>query len=265
GYWPSLFRVSGFWLTPVEWKFSCATCADISSSRKPNAEDELCPIHVKLKVFLDSSAERPIFISLSSVGNMGYLRNPQAFLRVIRNVLDITNHGFTDGYRPLDAALKIYAQTPSSSATEQMQSSEIKSCLFDGRLFCFSGAVPYTWLFPRCAAAIHHGGSGSTAAALHTGIPQIICPFILDQSYWAEKMFWLGVAPEPLNCAYLLPNKDDDACLSKDANVLVEAINYAFPLKLHATQIAERISTEDGVSTALQIIKKEILQIDVKG
>ncbi|GFP93875.1 sterol 3-beta-glucosyltransferase ugt80b1 [Phtheirospermum japonicum] len=270
GYWPSSVRVCGFWLTPVEWQFSCATCADISSLGKPNAEDELCPIHVKLKVFLDSSAERPIFVSLSSVGSMGYLRNPQAFLRVLRYVLNITNHRFilfTAGYRPLDAAIKIYAQTPSSSATEQMQSSEIQSCLFDGRLFCFSGAVQYSWLFPRCAAAIHHGGSGSTAAALHTGIPQIICPFILDQFYWAERMFWLGVAPEPLNSAYLLPDKDDDACLSKAANVLVEAINYAFSpeVKLRATQIAERISTEDGVSTALQIIKKKFLQIDVKG
>ncbi|KAL6515240.1 hypothetical protein OROHE_018872 [Orobanche hederae] len=33
-------------------------------------------------------------------------------------------------------------------------------------------AIPYSWLLPRCAAAVHHGGSGSTAAALRTGIPQ---------------------------------------------------------------------------------------------
>ncbi|KAL3638156.1 hypothetical protein CASFOL_018026 [Castilleja foliolosa] len=269
GYWPSSVRVCGFWFPPVDWQFSCPTCAEISSLislRKLNAENELCSIHVKLKEFLDSSAERPIFLSLSSVGSMGYLKNPEAFLRVLGNVLNITNHRFillTAGYGPLDAAIRRYAQTP--SATEQMGSSEIQNCLFDGRLFCFSGAIPYSWLFPRCAAAIHHGGSGSTAAALHTGTPQIICPFILDQFYWAERMFWLGVAPEPINNACTIPDKDDDeTCISKAANVFVGAINYALSpkVKLRAAQIADRLSTEDGVSAALQIIKKEILCID---
>ncbi|KAK6135417.1 hypothetical protein DH2020_030836 [Rehmannia glutinosa] len=263
-------------VTPVEWQFSCARCAEISSLvslRKLNVEDELCSIHAKLQKFLDSPAERPIFISLSSVGSMGYLRNPQAFLRVLGNVLNITNHKFilfSAGYGPLDAAIKMFAQTLSSDS-EQMQSSEIQSCLFDGRLFCFSGVVPYSWLFPRCAAAIHHGGSGSTAAALRTGIPQVCSaielvlissvsivakllnaidcfrkPHSIDQFYWAERMFWLGVAPETLNSACLLPDKDDDTCISKAANVLVGAINYALSpeVKLRATQIADRISTE---------------------
>ncbi|KAI3445661.1 hypothetical protein Pfo_002326 [Paulownia fortunei] len=262
GYWPSAVRVCGFWFLPVEWQFSCARCAEISSLislRKLNAEDDLCSIHAKLKKFLDSSAEQPIFISLSSVGR-------RAFLWVLGNVLSITSHRFilfSAGYGPLDAAIKMLAETP-SSASEEMQSSEIQSCLFDGRLFCFSGAIPYSWLFPRCAAAIHHGGSGSTAAALNAGIPQIICPFILDQFYWAERMFWLGVAPEPLKSTCLLPDKDDDSCILKAASVLVGAINYALSpeVKLRATQIADRICTEDGVSRALQIIKEEIICTD---
>ncbi|KAL0422312.1 UNVERIFIED_CONTAM: O-mycaminosyltylonolide 6-deoxyallosyltransferase [Sesamum latifolium] len=269
GYWPSAVRVCGFWFFPSEWQFSCTGCAEISSlicSGKLNAEDELCLVHAKLKEFLGSSEEQPIFISLSSVGSMGYLKNPQAFLRVLGNVLSITSHRFillTAGYGPLDAAIKMFAQTPSSTS-EQTQPGEVQSWLFDDRLFCFSGAIPYNWLFPRCAAAIHHGGSGSTAAALHAGIPQVICPFILDQFYWAERMFWLGVAPEPLKCSCLLPDKDDDSCILEAANMLVGAINYALSpeVKLHAKQIANRISTEDGVSTALRIIKEEILHID---
>ncbi|KAK6156941.1 hypothetical protein DH2020_011189 [Rehmannia glutinosa] len=288
GYWPSAVRVCGFWSLPVEWQFSCARCAEISSLvslRKLNVEDELCSIHAKLQKFLDSPAKRPIFISLSS---HGLLEESPGIPSVLGNVLNITNHKFilfSAGYGPLDAAIKMFAQTLSSDS-EQMQSSEIQSCLFDGRLFCFSGVVPYSWLFPRCAAAIHHGGSGSTAAALRTGIPQVcsaielvlissvsivakllnaidcfrkphsigvlyaaeyvICPFILDQFYWAERMFWLGVAPEPLNSACLLPDKDDDTFISKAAHVLVGAINYALSpeVKLRAAQIADRISTE---------------------
>ncbi|KAK6156947.1 hypothetical protein DH2020_011195 [Rehmannia glutinosa] len=238
----------------------------------------------------------------SLVPDHGLLEESPGIPSVLGNVLNITNHKFilfSAGYGPLDAAIKMFAQTLSSDS-EQMQSSEIQSCLFDGRLFCFSG---YGYLvkgvlttdvgcctlqlaISRCAAAIHHGGSGSTAAALRTGIPQVcsaielvlissvsivakllnaidcfrkphsigvlyaaeyvICPFILDQFYWAERMFWLGVAPEPLNSACLLPDKDDDTFISKAAHVLVGAINYALSpeVKLRAAQIADRISTE---------------------
>ncbi|GER24698.1 sterol 3-beta-glucosyltransferase, partial [Striga asiatica] len=190
--------------------------------------------------------ERPIFISLSSIGSMGYMRNPQAFLRVLENVLSITNHRFillSAGYGPLDAAIQLFAQTPSSN-TERIESTEIQTCLFDDRLFYFSG--------------------GSTAVALRAGIPQVICPFILDQFYWAERMCWLGVAPEPLDRSCLVPDEDDDTCISKAANVIVVAINYALSteVRLRATQIADRISTEDGVSTALRVIEKEILCSD---
>ncbi|KAL8520999.1 hypothetical protein ACS0TY_011518 [Phlomoides rotata] len=263
GYWPSAVRVCGFWYPPVEWQFSCARCAEISSLislRKLNSEDMLCTSHMKLKSFLDSSAEQPIFISLSSIGSMGYFRNPQMFLCVLWNVLNISSYRFilfSAGYGPLEAAIKIFAQTPSPES-ENMQSSEIQSSLFDGRLFCFSGEMPYSLLFPRCAAAIHHGGSGTTAAALRAGIPQVICPFILDQFYWAERMFWLGVASEPLNSSCLFPDKDG---ISKAANVLVQAINHALSpeVKFRATDIADRISAEDGVSAGLQIIKEEIM------
>ncbi len=36
-------------------------------------------------------------------------------------------------------------------------------------------------LFPRCAAAVHHGGLGTTAQALAAGTPQLILPFAWDQ------------------------------------------------------------------------------------
>ncbi|XP_075476109.1 uncharacterized protein LOC142517648 isoform X11 [Primulina tabacum] len=194
--------------------------------------------------------------------SMGYLKNPRAFLKVLENALSITSCRFilfSAGYGPLDAEIKMSAQTL-LSPSEQLQLSEDQTCLFGGRLLCFSGDVPYNWLFPRCAAAIHHGGSGSTAAALHAGIPQVICPFILDQFYWAERMFWLGVAPEPLKGTCLVPDKDDDCSIMEAANMLVGTINRALSpeVKLQASQIANRISAEDGVSEAVRLIREEI-------
>ena len=36
----------------------------------------------------------------------------------------------------------------------------------------FQGSVAHDLLLPRCSVAVHHGGSGTTAAALRAGIPQ---------------------------------------------------------------------------------------------
>ncbi|MEU4539861.1 nucleotide disphospho-sugar-binding domain-containing protein [Streptosporangium sp. NPDC023825] len=48
------------------------------------------------------------------------------------------------------------------------------------------------------AAIVHHGGSGTTGAALAAGRPQVICPFVADQPFWAARAHAAGVAPAPL-------------------------------------------------------------------
>ncbi|XP_071931190.1 sterol 3-beta-glucosyltransferase UGT80A2-like isoform X1 [Coffea arabica] len=266
GYWPSRVQVSGFWFLPSEWQFSCNKCAEISalvSSMPLNTKDELCSTHVKLQSFMSAPApELPIFIGLSSIGSMGLMRNPQAFLQVIENVIGISSHRFllfSAGYGPLDTAINSLAQN-GLVGSERRQSSRDGVSIFGGRLFCYSGIIPYNWLFPRCAAVIHHGGSGSTAAALRSGTPQVICPFLMDQFYWAERMFWIGVAPEPLKRHQLLPDKDEDLCIREVAEVVARAIGSALSVEVRARalDIAKRISSEDGVSQAVQALKEEL-------
>ncbi|MCU0490766.1 MAG: glycosyltransferase [Chloroflexaceae bacterium] len=58
--------------------------------------------------------------------------------------------------------------------------------------------VPHAWLFPHMAAVVHHGGAGTTAAALRAGVPSIIVPSGIDQFFWAERVAALGVSPPPL-------------------------------------------------------------------
>jgi sterol 3beta-glucosyltransferase len=43
------------------------------------------------------------------------------------------------------------------------------------------GSVPHEWLFPHCAAAVHHGGAGTTAATLRAGIP---CERFRERDSW---------------------------------------------------------------------------------
>jgi sterol 3beta-glucosyltransferase len=59
-------------------------------------------------------------------------------------------------------------------------------------------SVPHDWLFPRCAAVVHHGGAGTTAAGLKAGVPSIIVPFFSDQPFWGYRIADLGVGTEPI-------------------------------------------------------------------
>lgn len=41
----------------------------------------------------------------------------------------------------------------------------------------FIGDCPHEWLFQHVAAAVHHGGAGTTACGLKYGVPTTIVPF----------------------------------------------------------------------------------------
>jgi vancomycin aglycone glucosyltransferase len=64
----------------------------------------------------------------------------------------------------------------------------------DDREDCFIvGEVNQQSLFPRVAAVIHHGGAGTTMAAARAGSPQVVVPQIMDQPYWASRVWDLGI------------------------------------------------------------------------
>lgn len=60
------------------------------------------------------------------------------------------------------------------------------------------GDVPHDQLHPRAAAAVHHGGSGTTAASLRAGVPTVVVPHFGDQPLWAERVRALGAGPPPV-------------------------------------------------------------------
>ncbi|KAH7435201.1 hypothetical protein KP509_06G054400 [Ceratopteris richardii] len=255
-YWPNNVHACGFW-------FLKASLLHFDS--QPTAYPEL-------SAFLDKSKDPPIFIGLSSMGSMGFIDNPSGLLRVLEGVVKTVNQNmilFTSAYAPLETAVIAAAkQDQKALSTELIEvNSELnvnKSInenvlqrglqLFGNKLFCFSGTVPYLWLFPKCCLVIHHGGSGTTAAALHSGVPQVICPFILDQFYWAERMAWIGVSPPPLKRECLIPPGSSETHAS--LNDLLHAIEEASHPKVRscAEDYGKRIREEDGVGFAVETI-----------
>lgn len=106
--------------------------------------------------------------------------------------------------------------------------------------------APHDWLFPRMAAIVHHGGSGTTGAALASGRPQVVCPFLWDQPFNARRMQSCGVAPAPQPQRRLTPDG------------LAEAISQAVAersLALRAEELGHRVRTEGGVTSAVEILE----------
>jgi sterol 3beta-glucosyltransferase len=60
-------------------------------------------------------------------------------------------------------------------------------------------SVLHRKVFPKVEVAIHHGGSGTTHAALSAATPSVVIPFIADQHWWARKLYEKGLAPKPFS------------------------------------------------------------------
>ncbi|WP_438487534.1 glycosyltransferase [Streptomyces sp. S186] len=112
--------------------------------------------------------------------------------------------------------------------------------------------VPHALLFPRVAAAVHHCGAGTSAAALRAGIPSVPVPFTADQPFWAARLASLGAATAALPFPTLTKLPLDDA-VTRLATALTEATTTP-SLRAHAQSAAHHLTTEDGPTTALNLL-----------
>lgn len=108
-------------------------------------------------------------------------------------------------------------------------------------------SAPHSWLFPRMTAVVHHGGAGTTAEGLRAGVPTIIVPFVLDQSFWGARIKAMGLGPAPI------PRK------KLTAERLAGAIKIAVTnsgMKQRAQSCGETIRAENGIDSAVKIIER---------
>ena len=75
---------------------------------------------------------------------------------------------------------------------------------------------------------------------------QVVCPFMLDQFYWAERMYWLGLVPEPLKNGSLAPDEESTATVERGACIVSKAVELALSpnVKSRAVEMAYRVSME---------------------
>lgn len=54
-------------------------------------------------------------------------------------------------------------------------------------------SVNHAAVFPRCRAVVHHGGAGTTAAGVRSGVPNLVLWVGADQPFWGKQVKRLGV------------------------------------------------------------------------
>ncbi len=116
--------------------------------------------------------------------------------------------------------------------------------------------IPHDWLFPRVAAVVHHGGAGTTAAALRAGLPAVVVPFFADQPFWATRVASLGAGPPPILERRLTVER------------LADAIRTAVTdegMRRRSAELGERLRAEDGVGSAVAIVDRVLQQASSLG
>jgi sterol 3beta-glucosyltransferase len=111
------------------------------------------------------------------------------------------------------------------------------------------GDAPHDWLFPRMAAVVHHGGSGTTHSALLAGKPALITPFMADQPFWARRVAELGIGVPPIK-----PKKLTVENLAQALRTLTQD----GAMRERAAEMGARLRAEDGLTTACDLAERYV-------
>lgn len=178
--WPPNIAVPGFFFDDKTLELS--------------SKDQLSP---SVQAFLNAGP-KPIYIGFGSI----VVEDPQALTHLIYEAIHLTgvraiiSHGWGGLGRSESATAHI--------GDYGKNSHDVPACTH--REPCRTIVIPptpHTLLFPHVGLVVHHGGAGTTAAALRAGLPNIIIPFFGDQFFWAGVVHRAGAGPAPISAREL--------------------------------------------------------------
>ncbi len=105
--------------------------------------------------------------------------------------------------------------------------------------------APFSLLFPRAAAIVHHGGIGTTGQAMRSGRPALVMPCAWDQPDNAERAARLGIART------IARNRYEPKRVAAELRLLLEDPAYS----QRAAEIATKVRQEDGVTAACNALE----------
>ncbi|MEO7446828.1 MAG: glycosyltransferase [Humibacillus sp.] len=219
GDWPAALRQTGWWV------------------RESRADERLEPA---LETFL-TAGPAPVYVGFGSMPTpdpVGLVRDVAGVLgrAGLRGVVSAGLAGLSVGERPLEGLSEPEPTGPRPTARR-------RDCATRPDVIGI-GPVAHELLFPRCAVVVHHGGAGTTAAAVRAGVTQVIVPHAADQPYWGRRMADLGVAAAPI--------ARKDLTAARFAAALEVALSPAARAAAYA--LGERVRGEAGASEAAHLV-----------
>jgi len=106
--------------------------------------------------------------------------------------------------------------------------------------------VDYDHLFPRLSVAVHHGGMGTTHAAVVHGVPQVIVPHAADQSLQALRAEASGVG------LTIRPKEATPDALQHAIETVVRDPGF----RVRARNLAVEFATRGGAAEAARCIER---------
>lgn len=111
--------------------------------------------------------------------------------------------------------------------------------------------APFSHVYPRCAAVIHHGGIGTTAQGLRAGVPALVVPWGIDQFFNGGRMLRIG-AGEWITRDHCTPER-----VARTLTALLTDRRYAERTRA----IAATIACEDGAGGLCDAIEAASLAL----
>lgn len=105
--------------------------------------------------------------------------------------------------------------------------------------------APFSELFPRAAAIVHHGGIGTTGLAMRAGRPMLVMPCAWDQPDHAQRVTHLGIARSVSRNRYTPDRVATELRLLDNPGYLQRA-----------SQVGEQLRKEDGVGSACDALER---------
>lgn len=226
GYWPDSVHMCGFWL----------------HQQGSAALSELTPPEAASFV----AAGGTVAVDLGSMPRMGFVPDAVSFAAALRGALQAAGlRGLllTGSYQPLAEACQV---SDSAEAANVLQA---------------VAEVPHAALLPHCCAVMHHGGAGTTAAALAAGTPQLVCPLHFDQFAQAGRVEHLGLGLQLPSARQLLAGTGSEAGraeLQCQLAARLRGLQQPALLRQCSSVAAELRRQPDGLAVAAQRILEQL-------
>jgi sterol 3beta-glucosyltransferase len=110
-------------------------------------------------------------------------------------------------------------------------------------------SCPHDWLFPQCAAVVHHGGAGTLAAGIRAGCPTIVCATQGDQPFHGSIVQARGVGK-------YLGMVGSTKLTAESMAAGIKEVMTDQSIIAAARAIGAQVQSEDGVTNAISFIDK---------